>query len=108
MEQDEILKLISGVTEINDIHEFMQDEQLDMALAAIIKLTVKPVPSGMSTDLIVKLQAISAKCATMARYYTSYQNKGPDSVKKKNTYYTMKESLDRLVDALKYSARQGF
>lgn len=106
MDQAELLTLISEVTEMNDIHSFMGDEALDEALGAIIKLIMKPdVPAGVAPGLIVKLQAIAAKCAIMARYYTSYENKGPENVKRKNTYYTMNEALDRLVDALKYSAR---
>jgi hypothetical protein len=108
MDEEETIKLISQITEINDIHEFMNDEALDKAMATILKLISKPdVPTVLAPSLIVQLQAISAKCATMSRYYTSYKKKGEDAVTKKNTYYTMKEALDRLVDALKYSARFG-
>lgn len=108
MDQTEALTLISEITEINDMHDFMQDEHLDQALAFIIKLITKPdVPASVAPALIVQLQAVSAKCAIMSRYYTSYQNKGPESIKKKNTYYSAREAIDRLVDALKYSARLG-
>jgi hypothetical protein len=52
------------------------------------------------------LQAISAKLAVMARYYTTFE-KGGENSKKKNTYYTVSEAIDKLVDSLKYSARYG-
>jgi hypothetical protein len=41
-----------------------------------------------------------------ARYYTTFE-KGGDASKKKNTYYTAADTIDKLVDALKYSARFG-
>jgi len=102
-----VVEQISSITEFNDMCEFMQDKDLDTALELIIKLITKPdVPSNKAPDLIVKLQAISAKFAMQARYYTTFE-KGGDSSKKKNTYYTAADTIDKLVDALKYSARYG-
>jgi hypothetical protein len=101
------LEQVSFVTEFNDMSEFMKDKDLDQALDLIIKLISKPdVPPGTAPSLIVKLQAISAKLAMQARYYTTFE-KGGDNSKKKNTYYTAAEAIDKLVDALKYSARYG-
>lgn len=104
---DTVLEHISAVTEFNDISEYMQDKDLDMALDLIIKLISKPdVPASTAPSLIVKLQAISAKLSVQARYYTTFE-KGGENSKKKNTYYTAAEAVDKLVDALKYSARYG-
>ena len=98
---------ISELTEFNDLSEFMQDKDLDIALDLIIKLISKPdVPSTAAPSLIVKLQAISAKFSVLARYYTTFE-KGGENSKKKNTYYTVSEAIDKLVDSLKYSARYG-
>jgi hypothetical protein len=102
------LEFISQVTEFNDLHEFMTDPELDEALALIVKIMMKPdIPSVQAVALIGKLQAMSAKFAILATYYTTIA-KGPSgSVNntKKNVYYTMKESIDKIVDALKYLAR---
>ena len=102
------LEFISQVTEFNDLHEFMADPELDEALALIVKIMMKPdSPSVQAVALIGKLQAMSAKFAILATYYTTIA-KGPSgSVNntKKNVYYTMKESIDKIVDALKYLAR---
>jgi hypothetical protein len=107
MAEQTILENISKVTEFNDMSEYMQDPDLDIALDLIIKLISKPdVPAGTAPSLIVKLQAISAKLAMQARYYTTF-SKGGENSKKKNTYYTAAEAVDQLVDALKYSARYG-
>ena len=102
------LDYINQVTEFNDIHEFMNDPELDEALALIVKIMMKPdIQSVQAVALIGKLQAMSAKFAILATYYTTIA-KGPSgSVNntKKNVYYTMKESIDKIVDALKYLAR---
>jgi hypothetical protein len=106
-EQPTAIELISQITEFNDMSEYMSDKDLDTALETIIRLITKPdVPSTKAPLLIVQLQAISAKFAMQARYYTTFE-KGGDSSKKKNTYYTAADSIDKLVDALKYSARFG-
>ena len=46
-EDKNTLELISDITEFNDLHEFMQDEHLDKALAIVVKLLMNPdVPSA--------------------------------------------------------------
>jgi hypothetical protein len=102
------LEYINQVTEFNDIHEFMDDSDLDEAMAILVKIIMKPdIPSTQAIYLINKLQAMSAKFGLLATYYTTVA-KGPSGSinnTKKNVYYTMKDSLDKMVDALKYVAR---
>ena len=102
-----MIDLISEITEFNDMKEFMGDPDLDYALDLIIKLIAKPdVPSSKAPDLIIKMQALSAKFEMLSRFYTTFE-KGGENAKKKNVYYTAEEAINRLVDALKYSARYG-
>ena len=102
-----VIELISELTEFNDIKEFMGDSDLDYALDLIIKLISKPdVPASKAPDLIVKMQALAAKFAMMARFYTTFE-KGGENSKKKNVYFTAEEAINKLVDALKYAARYG-
>jgi hypothetical protein len=102
-----VIEVISELTEFNDMKEFMKDNDLDYALDLIIKLIAKPdVPSSKAPDLIVKMQALAAKFALMARFYTTFE-KGGENAKKKNVYFTAEEAINKLVDALKYSARYG-
>ncbi|CAB5221830.1 hypothetical protein UFOVP359_90 [uncultured Caudovirales phage] len=102
------LDYINQITEFNDVHEFMNDADLDEALALIVKIMMKPdIPSSQAVVLISKLQAMSAKFGVLATWYTTVE-KGPSgSVNntKKHVYYTMKDSIDKLVDSLKYVAR---
>ena len=107
MTEKPLIELISEVTEFNDIKEYMNDPDLDYALDLIIKLITKPdVPSSKAPDLIIKMQALAAKFAMLSRFYTTFE-KGGENAKKKNVYYTAEEAINRLVDALKYSARYG-
>ena len=102
-----MIDIISEITEFNDMKEFMGDPDLDYALDLIIKLITKPdVPSSKAPDLIIKMQALSAKFAMLSRFYTTFE-KGGENAKRKNVYYTAEEAINRLVDALKYSARYG-
>jgi hypothetical protein len=102
------LEIISEITEFNDLAEFMQDSDLDTALAAVVKLIANPhVPTVKIPGLIVQLQAISVKCGIEAEYYKTYrkgQSGSPEYIKK-NVYFAARDNIDRLVDALKYMVR---
>lgn len=102
------LELISDITEFNDLHEFMNDEHLDRALAIVVKLLMNPdIPSAKAPTLIIELQAMSTKFAVLASVYSTIAKDKAGTVNnnKKNVYYSVKESLDRLVDSLKYVVR---
>lgn len=107
-EDKNTLELISDITEFNELHDFMKDEHLDKALAIVVKLLMNPdVPSAKSPTLIMELQAMSTKFAVMASYYSTIAKDKAGTVNnnKKNVYYSVKESIDKLVDALKYVVR---
>lgn len=94
------LEMINGLAEISD---FMQDEELTQALTFIAKVILKPdIPMHVATLEIVRLQAIAAKMAFRATWYTNVE-KGDRA--KKNVYYTAAESINDLVAALKYIIR---
>ena len=102
------LETVSVITEFNDLTDFMQDPQLDRALDLAIKCIANPdVAATKAPRLIVELQAISFKFAVKAVEYATLKKDraGTDNNHRKNIYYSTKEALDRLVDALKYAAR---
>lgn len=102
------LELISSITEFNDLHEFMKDEHLDRTLAIVVKLLMnQDVPSAKAPYLIIELQAMSTKFAVLASVYSTIlkDKAGTENNNKKNIYYSVKESIDKLVDALKYVVR---
>lgn len=102
------LEFISDITEFNDLHDYMKDEQLDRAMSVIIKLLANPdIPAAKAPTLIIELQAISAKFGMLSSYYSTIAKDKAGTVNnnKKNVYYSIKESVDKLVDALKYVVR---
>lgn len=110
MGREDTLSLINSIDEFVTLHDFMSDEEFDEALSIVVKLITKPeIPSTAAIPLIVKLQAISAKMRLMAVTYTTIKKGAPGSenAQKKNVYYSTSEALDKIVDALKYSARYG-
>jgi len=94
------LEQINGLSEIA---EYMEDEDLTIALTMIAKLIVKPeIPIQVATVEIVRLQAIAAKLSLKATWMANVdkQNRA-----KKNIYYTAAEAINNLVSALKYITR---
>ena len=107
MTENNVFEQISEVSEFNELSMFMNDKDLDEALSLVIKLIVKPdVPAAKAPELIVRLQAMSAKFAMQKRYYMTFE-KGVDASKKKNAYASAAEAIDKVVDSLKYIARFG-
>ena len=103
MMENNTIELLNSVNNFNDISEFMNDGELTKALIAVAKLIANPdVPPAKATLLIVQLQAYAAKFAMLASWYSHVKK---DDRAKKNIYYSAKDSIERLVDALKYTVR---
>lgn len=100
------LEHISRIGEFQDLHEFMADPELDEALAIMVRLMVNPnLKPETNQRLIVQLQAYAAKFAMLASIYSTIKKApaGSPNNYKKNIYYTTAESIDKLVQALKYT-----
>ena len=98
--QKTTLDMVNGLTEIAD---YMQDEELTMALTMIAKIIIKPdIPLQVASMEIVRLQAIAAKMAFKATWMANVDKSDRG---KKNLYYTAAESINNLVSALKYITR---
>jgi hypothetical protein len=94
------LDMVNGLSEIA---EYMNDEELTVALTMIAKLIIKPdIPMNVATLEIVRLQAIAAKMSLRATWMTNVDKSDRG---KKNIYYTSAEAINNLVSALKYITR---
>jgi len=94
------IDMVNGLAEIA---EYMQDEELTVALTMIAKLIIKPdIPPHVASLEIVRLQAIAAKMSFKATWLT---NVDKSDRAKKNIYYTAAEAINNLVSALKYIMR---
>jgi hypothetical protein len=97
------IDIINQINDFNDLSEYMQDEEITQALIAIAKLIAKPdIPPDKAARLIIQIQAYSAKFAMLASWYANVKK---DDRAKKNIYYSAREALDKLSDALKYTIR---
>lgn len=104
---DTTMELVSTVTEFNDLHEFMEDEQLDRALHLVVKLYMEKgrMNPAQAAAVIVELQALATKFALLGTYYMTIGKKGAEETHKKNVYMTLKDSITKLVDSLKYVSK---
>ena len=100
MTENTTLDMVNGLEEIAD---FMEDEELTIALTMIAKLIIKPdIPMPVAAIEIVRLQAIAGKLALKATWMA---NVDKNNRAKKNIYYTAAEAVNNLVSALKYIMR---
>jgi hypothetical protein len=94
---------VEAINWLQEIADYVGDQDLTDALVMIAKLIVKPdIPLQVATIEIVRLQAIAAKMQFRATWLTNV-DKGDRA--KKNIYYTAAESINNLVSALKYITR---
>lgn len=108
MSNENVLELISTVDELLEVHEFLKDDNVDRALSNVVKLMMNPeIPSAKALPLIIELQAIAGVCSVKATWYATVakDRAGTANNSKKNIYYTLADVLDKIVSALKYSAK---
>jgi hypothetical protein len=105
-QNDVDIDIITSVTEFVKLSEAINDPALDEALAYVVKLIEKPdVPPSAAVRTIVKLEALSAKFAFAQTFYKTFGKSGTEERYKKDVYYTARDAIERLVDALKYIVR---
>ena len=76
----------------------------------MVKLLVNKgsVTPQLAPKLIVELQTLATKFAILGTYYQSIGKGGTKETHKKNVYYTLKDAITKLVDALKYAAKVDY
>ena len=103
---DDVIQLVNEVSEFTEIADYMDDEQLTEVLGTIVKLIAQPdIPATAAIPLIVRLEAWAARFNMQASYWT---NVDKSDRARKNLYYSITDSTRRLVDALKYTTRNGY
>ncbi len=93
----EVLNDVAGFAEIAG---YMDDPEFTNALEMIVKIMANPdIPPHKAKSLIVWCDALAAKFAMLASYHAHVDK---NDRAKKNMYFTGKESMQRMSDALKY------
>lgn len=94
------------IAEFKHMSEFLSDENFDYMMNIVEKIIRKPdVPAEAVEELIIQLQALSGKMSIKALYYRTLGKDGVNERTRKDAYYSAREVLDRLVDALKYVSK---
>ena len=105
MSEKTTVELLNDIAGFSDISEYMQDEELTEALAMVAKIISNPdIPPAKAQLLLLQLQSYSVKFAMLATWYANVKK---DEKPKKNVYYSARDAIDRLCDALKYMIRSG-
>lgn len=109
MDEEEVLKRVSELDDLVEMFEILDSKEMDTALFNVVKLIQEPgIQSHTAARLITQLQAISALAQWRAANYTYINKAGAGTIeyKKKNAYYALYDSLDKLVAALKFNLKQ--
>lgn len=110
-EQKTTLDYLSGIQDLMDLHEFMQDEELAEAMNLAIKCIAKPdMPPHVAREALLKMQGLAFRFRMQAATYT-YIHKGKagtDENVKKNIYFAAAEQCHELAQTLKYLVKEHF
>jgi hypothetical protein len=103
MNEKTTVELLNDVNEFSNMSEYMKDEEFTKTLVLVAKLIANPdIPPAKAQILLLQLQSYSVKFAMLATWYANVKK---DDKPKKNMYYSIRDSVDRLCDALKYMTR---
>lgn len=102
------LKQLDKLSEILADCKEVDDKQVAIALDEVLVFIVNPEAAMTNAQtLMVKLQALSTKCALLARHYTTFETGRTGTIenKKKHFYYTVAEELEKMVAVMKIMSR---
>lgn len=106
LEDKSVGEIVNEITEFNDMSAYLQDEDVDAAMAKIVLLIARPnVPQSKVGPLIVWCQALSVKFNLQAKHYMLFSTDKEEKTKKKNAYLSLSDGLEKLANALKYLAK---
>lgn len=108
-ESKDIYDSINTVAEFSQLDQFMDDEDIGIALRYVIQLIVNPdLDPADAGKLVVKITAMSNKFKMQAKFYMGLGKSQPDAAAKKNIYFSMAEEMKELAGSLKYLVRGNF
>ena len=95
--------MLQQIDEFDKISSELNDPDVDVLLDMVVQLLTKHDMLDTKAPLvIVRLEALSAKFAILARYYTTMEK---NQSTKKNLYYTLADQAHQLAAAMKYVVR---
>lgn len=110
-EKEDVDRLLGSMIELSQIAEFINDPEVDQALAMAVATVRNPnVPAHIATPMIVKLEALAFTFKMRAKWYmmTSIDKdpkKSKENSDKKNIFVSLSEQCNSLAQALKYATK---
>lgn len=103
MSEQTTAETLNSVAEFAELAGYMDDPEFTKALEMIVKIMASPdIPPAQAQRLIVLLESYAAKFAMLASFHAHVDKRDRA---KKNMYYSGRDAMQRLVDALKYVLR---
>lgn len=99
------LTYLSECQDLVDLHDFMQDPELAVAMNLALNCIAKPgIPAANAREALIKLEALSFRFKMQAQTYMTIKTgrSGTDENKKKNVYFSASEQCHELAGAMKY------
>jgi hypothetical protein len=106
---DDTLTYLSGIQDLVDLHEFMQDDDFADAMDLALKVIAKPkMPIAAALEALMKMQGYAFKFRMMGQVYMTIKKGtgGSNENQKKNVYFSVSEQCHELAQTLKYLARE--
>lgn len=104
------LGAVSEVQDFIDLHEVVEDEELQTAIDLALKCIVKPdIPVATARKVMLQMQAYAFKFKMQGLVYMQI-HKGAAATKeniKKNAYFYASEQCHELAQTLKYLSREN-
>lgn len=101
-----VFEKLSGIIELYEINEEMDDEQVEKALLKLASILAKPElnPTHIARH-VIECDALATSFALKAKYYMTIGKDKPNAREKKNMYMTLREEFHTLAQSLKYMVR---
>ncbi len=103
---DDLLGYLESIKEFKWLSDFLEDTEVDIALAKVVKCINKPeVPSEQLRSIIVQLQGISFHAQVKSKMYKTVWKTEENARQKYELYHSIYSGLNEFVQALKYQAK---
>lgn len=104
------IEAVSDIQDFIDLHEVVEDEELQTAIGIALKCIVKPdIPVATAKKVMLQMQGYAFKFKMQGLVYMQI-HKGAAATKeniKKNAYFYASEQCHELAQTLKYLSREN-
>lgn len=106
---DDTLTYLSGIQDLVDLNDFMDDPDFGRACDLALKVIAKPkMPPAAALEAMALMQGYAFKFRVMGQAYMTIKKGASGSAEnhKKNVYFSVSEQCHELAQTLKYLAKE--